>query len=1295
MFKTISPRSHASSWKKVSVSVLAAMIVVVSLVLPPSAVSAAPTLTVTPITWNVIGLDSNNVNVGPNNFPVGVRVCNTGDAATNLTATFYWDSASAYINTRPGTTQTLHLTNLAGGTLQNPTCTDFYYEVEVTRNAAAYDTKRQYHVTVTADSNISVSTPTPRELYVEHLISQSRNSVMDMQLSTDGGSSYASYPNGSTMSLVVGQTYFIKLVGKTATNGYEQIESFINFPNTIFQILSVKTTYTAESSSSLVPDEDLPDQIDDKYYELYGDGCVWENDPNSPNYRSCLSTGKAGGDISVTYQIKILAVPSTNPEPLSTLIYDFSGSSYHYNADFGASVRFANIVSATLAKAFSPKTIVSNGISKLIFTIYNPGTSPIAGVHFSDTFPTGVKVSFSPSISYSGCNFSSTPSPSTLSANETSLSISDVSVAALGTCTITVDSVTASTVQSYVNTTNHLFVDTLDTGSYGSDTLTVVDTTTPPKPSSCTNPATLVTWNFNATDSGTPNTDTTPIYSSKALNVSSAVATATGGTPSRPATTGSTSGANVWTITGGWEMILSTPTHNTTPYFQFAVDTSNYSNVEIRLSHDLEATGSWASAGTNNQVYVHTSPDGGSSWTDMPATGIVSKKGQWNAYNSANGVDVTATNTGINMTTFRINAIGAAKPAALVNLDDVTILGCPRPAPPQLAKAFSPTSIPTSPSTLTFTVINPNSSTLTGVGFTDALPAGLVINTPNGVTGPTCTGGTISGQDHHGCRRHLNHQPEWRDSYSYWTERLLHFFGERHGQRAGLYHNVTSNITSTETGPNTTGGPNVGYGVADLTVTVVPPVISKAFGASSYSDTAPGNTTSLTFGIYNPNPGTTLTGVAFNDVLPAGLTVATATTNNVCNGTGTLTATNPSTVSLSGASLAPGASCTFSVNVTGTTTGLKNNSVTVTSTNAGTGNTATASLLVKALTPAISILKQVGTSNIGPWFTSIGVPVGTPLWYRFTVENTGDAALALVNVTDPILTGLDVSLVACTWANMPLYDVQTCVVGSITSVSGSHPNTATADGTYGGTHYTDTSKATYNTTGLTLAKSVAESSYSVVGNVLHYSYVVTNNGFASLAGPVTVYDDISTDETCPNVNTVGDLDAFLDRDESITCTATYSVKLGDVGTGQSVTNSAWASTTTDGQTVKSNTDSKTVYCTPPLAVDLATFTATPAPDGVTLAWETVSEQDSAGFNLYRAAEAGSWAQLNAALIPSAAPGSGEGQRYEWLDTTAGPDAPCADYRLDAVDRNGTVTVLGTTSAACIPPKRTWLPLVMR
>src|SRR5688572_17695680 len=151
-------------------------VLVVSLFQPQSRASAAAILTVSPITWNIIGLDSNNVNVGPNNFPVGARVCNTGDTtATNVTASFVWDSADPYINLRPGSLSTLSVTSLAAGA-----CTDFYFEVTVTRNSAAYDHTRRYHITATADGLGTVSTPTPRELYVEHLISQNRNTVSNV-----------------------------------------------------------------------------------------------------------------------------------------------------------------------------------------------------------------------------------------------------------------------------------------------------------------------------------------------------------------------------------------------------------------------------------------------------------------------------------------------------------------------------------------------------------------------------------------------------------------------------------------------------------------------------------------------------------------------------------------------------------------------------------------------------------------------------------------------------------------------------------------------------------------------------------------------------------------------------------------------------------------------------------------------------------------------------------------------------------------------------------------------------------
>jgi len=134
-----------------------------------------------------------------------------------------------------------------------------------------------------------------------------------------------------------------------------------------------------------------------------------------------------------------------------------------------------------------------------------------------------------------------------------------------------------------------------------------------------------------------------------------------------------------------------------------------------------------------------------------------------------------------------------------------------------------------------------------------------------------------------------------------------------------------------------------GVTVASFEPTPAPPTIAKAFGAASI---AVNSTTSLTFTITNPNTSTTLSGIAFTDNLPAGLVVATpGNLTNTCGGTATA-ADGSSSVSLSGGTLAPSATCTISVNVQGTTSGVKNNSVQVSSTNGGTGNTSNASITV-------------------------------------------------------------------------------------------------------------------------------------------------------------------------------------------------------------------------------------------------------------------------------------------------------------------------------------------------------------
>src|SRR5262249_603442 len=72
--------------------------------------------------------------------------------------------------------------------------------------------------------------------------------------------------------------------------------------------------------------------------------------------------------------------------------------------------------------------------------------------------------------------------------------------------------------------------------------------------------------------------------------------------------------------------------------------------------------------------------------------------------------------------------------------DSIAVIG-----PPLIIKAFGAASVPLNGSTsLTFTIQNNNTTVgLTGVGFSDTLPAGLVIATPNGLTG-SCGGGTIT-----------------------------------------------------------------------------------------------------------------------------------------------------------------------------------------------------------------------------------------------------------------------------------------------------------------------------------------------------------------------------------------------------------------------------------------------------------------------------------------------------------------------------------------------------------------------
>lgn len=1084
-----------------------------TLLRPASFAKAAPILTIAPITWNVIGLDSNNVNVGPNNFPVGVRVCNEGaNPATNVQADFIWDSVNSYVNIRPESLDPISIDELANGE-----CVDFYFEVEITRNSAAYGTTRRFHIEVTADYGISLSTPRPREIFVERLISQNRNASTDVKL--DG----ISIPVGGTMTLMVGETYAITLIGSTATNGYEQIENFINFPNTIFQVLNVQTTYSADSS----PIVDNPDN------KLYGDGCRWENDPNSPNYRSCLSSGKAGGKISVTYLVKIIGGSGTS-SILNTLIYDFSGSSYHYNADFATTSRIVTITSAEISKTFSPKSINPGSTSTLTFNITNPSPNPIDGLSFTDTLPNDLTIALT-TINYSGCG---TPSPASLSIGETSLSFSNITIAGSGICSISV-SVSASQEKQYNNISGNLFIDDQDTGDNASDSLMVASA------AACIPDQVLAKWEFPLGSSATA-----PAFTTKAVNVAFAQSSTTSNTPSIETNTNYGSPAPSWAGDG----------YRSGAYFQFGVDTSRYSDIKISFNHIL-TTASW-----NTAAVTVSSSVNGTSYTSNGSS-LLNASMRSSTFTPITGASY-----------FRVSATGAQNDNSRFSIDNFTVAGCLIPAPaPNISKSFSPDPIVIGQyADLSFTISNTSVGNVaqTGISFHDKLPNGLSIEDS---TASVCGGTNNLITDSATNTISLSNGSIAAGGSCTFNVRVK-------GDLKGVYENITGFLSSNESGTTAS------YAQDTLTV-IAPPQVTKTFSANSILK---GSTTNLNFVLYNPNSFKTLTGVTFTDVLPLGLDVDNYS-YTLCGGNFTSNDNSPlaDTLELTGVTLAPGATCVFSVSVVGNSNGLKENTVTASAAETGNGNTSSANVLVRDPSPAIGFLKHVGTTIDGPWSTFVSVNEDESIYYRFTVENKGDITLTGISLTDPAI-----DTTSCEWRNgdgnilpdddlalpgvtftLPVADndeehVAVCILDpSLTATAGSYKNTATV-----ASNQTEpvASSATYATPNLNLSKSAQEAAYTSAGDIIHYDYLVENDGHVPLAGPVLIADDKAT-VLCAEVDTIGDFDNYLDPGEQISCESEYLVTSQDVAAG-SVTNIAQAS----AGGLSSNEDQVTVsYNTPP------------------------------------------------------------------------------------------------------------------
>ncbi|NLE74064.1 MAG: hypothetical protein GX604_05510 [Actinobacteria bacterium] len=105
------------------------------------------------------------------------------------------------------------------------------------------------------------------------------------------------------------------------------------------------------------------------------------------------------------------------------------------------------------------------------------------------------------------------------------------------------------------------------------------------------------------------------------------------------------------------------------------------------------------------------------------------------------------------------------------------------------------------------------------------------------------------------------------------------------------------------------------------------------------------------------------------------------------------------------------------------------------------------------------------------------------------------------------------------------------------------------------------------------------------------------------------------------------------------------------------------------------------YFTVPTAVELRSFKATAERNAIVLAWETTSEINNLGFNLYRAKKVdGERTRINAELIRSNVnPGSSSGATYEYPDTTFTGNRTFY-YWLEAINIHGPNDLYGPIKA---------------
>ncbi|MGW4383434.1 DUF7507 domain-containing protein, partial [Kitasatospora sp. NPDC004531] len=216
--------------------------------------------------------------------------------------------------------------------------------------------------------------------------------------------------------------------------------------------------------------------------------------------------------------------------------------------------------------------------------------------------------------------------------------------------------------------------------------------------------------------------------------------------------------------------------------------------------------------------------------------------------------------------------------------------------------------------------------------------------------------------------------------------------------------------------------------------------------------------------------------------------------------------------------------------------------------------------------------------------------VGSPIPYDFVVTNSGNVPIDNLGVTDP-----KVGPVSCPVTVLQPGETVTCTAAYLIiaadAAAGYVRNTARATGTADGAPVQSPPSSeelpVVAPPGLEVTKTVDFPGPFQVGDLVRYTYLVTNTGGTQLTG-LTLDDDKTTDLFCLTTT----LAPRGSPGDSTQCHGSYVITAADADAGQ-VTNRATATATAAGQPVTSPETQATVPVVGPSSLDLAKATTTP------------------------------------------------------------------------------------------------------